>query len=487
MIMKRLFHLSVIIAAVAALSACGGGGGGDGSSTNPGSGGSSGGGSSGGGSTATVSNVKVTHMDLAASDVLVKTTAKPTTVASSIGTSITNLFSSAMAVNLPQLNVGVNNGFTNKLVNGNLVSLNPVITTTDGTTLTCDTSNAEVTINSVWLADKQNKHLLINATLPSKIDSSCNVTYDTGNFIVTGTGAVYSVDLPSDTMTDLIPAHDDGFNTSDSVLFYYSSGMVRALDIGASSATLTDLTDSALPLASGTGRIAYNGQYLVGLPSDRHDAALVFERSSKSFKIVPENENPMFPLYPGQAVMIAPNGEFVWNWGAGIYKKIDVVNGTYSNSYLSSLAMPNGMYGGVGRSGPWLLSDRCVLWNTETGDVETLGTYDTAPHDAEAPLQYAGDYVRMVGSTAYCVNHNKTLFVRYNTDTNAVSALNTDTLGYYTKGLYTMFEDHALVEVVNTVNSDHLYLELNFDSNTAIQRGLISNGDRQVVDLITLN
>ena len=92
---------------------------------------------------------------------------------------------------------------------------------------------------------------------------------------------------------------------------------------------------------------------------------------------------------------------------------------------------------------------------------------------------WGGKYVRLWNKYAYAVDRDMRLFVRYDLDTGLGTSFNLDAAGYLAKS-FKVFRNLAMVEVVNVSTSDRKYVELNFDDNKFIERGIITSGGRTV-------
>jgi hypothetical protein len=445
--------------------------------------------------------VKMTSLGISAHDVLAVTDAKTATASARTlrraerASSMPR--SSAKAAGLPSLDVGPNIGFTNKIVDGQLASLNAQLAAADGNSIPCDTSNAEVKVNAIWSVNAIHGDLLANITVPDTIDSTtCAVTYKTTDFVIAGTGSTYEIPANTGQVVDIVAAGDEGFNTSDTGLLIYSSGQVRTLDVPANGGqpTLTDLTSLDAAVLTSIGQFAYNGTYLVGTAADpAFTGVLVYQKDSTAFKMIRGGQSKYF------GIVLNSDGQFLWNLINDL-EVVDPVAGTATPAptlslppFVPDIGYPGfgpyswfPLYGARGRSGDIIMSDRCTLWNMKTGEVTYLQDLNNqAAAGTSTYIANNTDYARLAGGQAYCVNASMNLFVRYDVQGKTATIFNTDALGYFPKA-FTMYTDYAMVEVVNSANSDKLYVELNFATGQAINRGVISTGDRQVVNLLPI-
>jgi hypothetical protein len=470
--------------------------------------------------------VGITRLSLTRKDILART-AGNTTVASAFFDTITTAFyklmspimGDALADDRPKLNHGSNHGFTNKLVNGKLTSLGAQLTTKSNATLNCNTSNTEVVVEKIWTLDPVKGHMLAKMQVPDTVDKDCNVTFRTGEFVIAGDGTVFDTTVTADSITTVIPAGDEAFNTSQSAVLIYAGGQIRVLDVSDNyTATLTDLTSLDAKVKTGNGSIAYNGQYLVGTSADRaFVGVLVYEKGSTGFKMV-RNSAVSTSFTWGNFVdadgtiksnqndgvhIIDPKTGASTLWTAApkfSYGVSDPVTGTYAmykdgvffqtlapTSGTGGFAMPKWTsepgYGHAGRSGSTWMSTRCTLWNSATGETTYLQHVAGQVTSADVYGSQNPQYAKLYNGQATCVNQSMNEFTKYDVKAKTFRYFNTDALGLFPKA-FTMFDTTAMIEVVNTKNSDRMYVELNFETGEVANRGVISVGTRVVVDLV---
>lgn len=472
-------RLALAAAGISLLTACGGGGGGgSGSASTPPQ-----------GSSAAATPVVLTAIDIKPTDVLANTVSTATTVSRAAGKvqfyasrALGLLVGNAWAAGLPSVRTDDQQALTFKILDGKLQSLRPEISATnpaDEAQLKCDLSTAEAKVNRVWIGDPAKGTLISNLTVPSAVNPDCTLTYGTADYLVTGDGKVVEMNLGTDQLKEVIPAGDEAFNQSTSILLVYGSGQIRAMDVAADGkATFTDLTADGAQILATAGSLAYDGRFLVGVSSDpTFDGLLIYERGSTSFKLLRPSSSVHY-----HGVFLDSSGTFVWNWVNGTFMAVDPVAASYT-SYAIKVPAPTGLYGARGRSGSWFMSDRCVLWDMSSGTHYDLAVLPIGSADSTYPIAHGTSFARLSGGHAYCANDTRNIYVRMDLASGQATTFNTDTLGYFPKA-FTMFSDHALVEVVNTSNSDRMYVELNFDSGTAIDRGVITIGTRKVVELM---
>lgn len=512
---SKTFRFSALAFAVATLAACGGGGGSD----------------VGTPATAQVpapsstalapvvstrqaQSVRLTGLNISAKDILVETAPSVTSVAAlflrDIGSKALNvLVPNAFAALNDDVKPGVNFGFTNKIQDGKLISIGVHLKTKDGKETACLTGTAEAKVFEVWKIKANQNFLIAKLSYPTVIEADCSVlssSYQTSTFAVVN-GNTLDLSVPGEQIVRIIEAGDQAFNTSENALVVYDSGMIRELAVDANGvSTLTDLSASTLPVRTNyDGAFAYNGVHLVGLPKGRTDAALIYEKSSKTIKMIVVNANGTDGTladsrYPAQGVMIDNTGKFIWMDDGVAKRELDLSTGTYKKwapvaeaQYIGSAPMGTSSakqipftYGIRGRIGTTMLDDRGILWNWATGDAKRL----TNPENMTVVSFVGGStYSRLTGDgIALTVNEIGNIYTRYNVNTNELRYFNTDTTGYYfsRSRAAQVFKDRVmLLDAVSLVSSDVRIVEMNFDTNQVIDRGVVIVGDRKVVKLVT--
>lgn len=499
----RTARFALAAMSIAVLTACGGGGG---STPSPVT--SSSGGSTTGGSTPPVTvaappptavSVNLVGMDIKTNDVLAQTTSTSTVVGFLDGFlkrfmfDATSAFAgTAYANTLVKVNPGSNFGFTNKIQGGKLVTLNLDLRDANGNLIThCDTSTAEARIHRLWDVHPGRGHMLGKLTVPSVINANCTVTYKEAMYVITSSGATAEVQVDGDQISYVLEAGDQAFNSSDTAVLVFKSGQVRTLGVADDGkVTLKTLTEESLPIKTGFGFLAFDGNWLVAPSSQRGDAVLAFDANSKAVKLITTAMgSPIIPAsnYPGSGVMLDSAGNFVWLEYAQYMRQLNIAQSTYTEWKGAALRMP-GSYGVRGRFGEWVMSDRCLAWNATTGAYNLL----TRPGEgaaADIAVAEGANFARIEGENAFCVNATGNIFTRLNLATNTLRYFNTDTTGYFFSAgrKYEMFKDRAMLwGAVSLVNSDTKILELNFDTGMVTDHGTIKTGDRKVTELVVV-
>lgn len=353
-----------------------------------------------------------------------------------------------------------------------------------------------------WKVVVNKNHVLVKVRYPSTIESDCSVSaYTDGTFAVIDGNAI-DLSINGDTVAYVIEAGDQAFNTSSHAVVVYTSGMIRELAVGDDgTAVLTDLSASTLPLESYLGAFAFDGTRLVGLPRDRGDVVPAFGRNSSAFRLIANTDPDLPPSgYPGNGVMLDPDGHFIWmdigpyklavDFDAGTLQQWAPVKTLYASAGPDDPPFPVWTYGVRGRWGTKVLDDRGTLWDYTSGSCELLTQPDA--RDCTS-LRYATSvqgsaYSRLTSDgIALAAIGNANIFTRVDLKTGEWKSFNTDTLGYYfgPNRSFNMYKDRVMLwDAVSTGTSDVRIVELNFDTGAVVDRGVVVAGNRQVVRLI---
>jgi len=504
--MKKHFNSSLIAAAAIVLTACGGGGGGGSSTPNTPD------------PVAPVTPVgpqaiSLTGLSLGTKDVLATTAPtqkvgalmmdrlerflnKSSTIV--VGNAYAEACGALCQPAYPPANIPATQQLSAKLgQGGKLGSMAPVFATADASKVKCDFTNVGVKINSVWWLDMGNQNALVNMSVPTSVDASCNLTYTTGDYVVfgtTGQAVALNQDVIGD-ISDMIPAGDEGFNTSSNAIYLSkSTGLVRELQIdNKGGVARVDLTATTQPVCSKagnfSGQLAYDGTYLVGNAS-QFAGLMIYKKGDTAFKIIRDaNQNVGTPCTT--SIVLSDAKEFI-AYQNGTNSVVDVVNGV-SAPWAKNVQAPQSMTRFAGRSGTVIGGDRCNYWDYSKAQQSSIYA---APTTYKWDLPYAGDvlemitpmsvspkYSRVSAGFAYCVTAPMNNFIRQDLSSGNLVKVNLDTLGYIPSG-FQMFSDRAYATVTNTANSNVLYIEVNFNTGLATYLGTITTGGRDVVSLL---
>lgn len=503
--MKRNISSISLALLTIALTACGGGGGGDsGTSTGPTGNVPSG---------PTTQSVSLTGLSLRTTDILATT--QPTTKTAALflhgldkaSSRLGSMFmGTAMADNCgtlcqpayPPANMPAQQLLTARLGSaGALASIAPVFSATNASAVKCDFTNVGVKVNSIWWLDVKSQNALVNLSVPTSVDSSCNLTYTTGDYVVFGTGQAVALnqDVIGD-ISDMIPAGDQGFNSSGNAIYLSkSTGLVRELQITTAGViSRVDLTTTSQPTCSRagafSGQVAYDGNYLVGNASG-FSGLLIYKKGDTAFKMI-RDANQTLNTPCTTSVTMDDAKQFIVFQNSSAYV-VDAVNATESVWAKYAQQAPQSLIKFTGRSGSIIGGDRCNYWDYSKATETTIYA---APAVQSWNLPYAGDatdmitpmsvsprYSRVSEGYAYCVSAAMNWFIRQDLTTGNLVNVSLDPLGYIATG-YQVFSDRAYATVTNTANSNVEYVEIDFTTGKAKYLGTITAGGREVVSLM---
>lgn len=410
-----------------------------------------------------------------------------------------------------------------KLIRGDLFSLDPIIKVyerdangqvvldKDGKpveiTVTCDLSTAEISIIKVFELFADGGDFLTQVDIPDLVKEDCSIQTRRAWLYVTAGGETYDVTtglydettgLPGG-VNDVIVAGDPAFNQSATPLVVDSNGVVKYAQLQADkSLKLVQLTTLDAPIVTNvTGSFAYNGQYLLGASTSSSSSSalfFVYEKDSTAFRLFRPGSSDSIGGYGWNTngylnVGLDDQGRFLFHHASDYFRALNTSDLTFSEAFsgltntapgatpVVNTSWPIGMFGFQGRYGKWIMSDRGALWNYETRTSLCLMNFpNTSPSVDNC---WGGTYVRLWGKYAYAVDRDKNIFVRYDLDTGTGVGFNISNSGFLAKD-FKVFKDLAMVEVVQSSTSDRKYVELNFDSNQLIERGVITSGGRTV-------
>jgi hypothetical protein len=485
--MKKLPYSLVTITFIF-LTACGGGGGGSNS-----------GGGSGGGSPVTTSDIALSEVVISPADVLATTSYQSNVAYTTfehikkyLGRFESLIFTNAYAVtgcgilcspSYPPVNMGTTQQITQKIVSGNLVKLDVKFSKINSSdSVSCDFTNAGILVNSIWLTNLNTNDSIASLTIPSKVDSTCKLTYTTADYFISGsTNTAYALDTQlTPNITDVIPAGDPAFNTSTNPLII-SSGQVSEISISNGVVTQTQLTTPSVTLGTYMGAMAYNGAYLVGVSTSAENPIIVFQKGSTSFQVFRTTTSNGYG-----SVFINSDGNFVWNnvYLMKVFNPVTLATTPYTPS-----SQPSAMFGANGRYLSWIMSDRCMIWDTSNGNWVNLylyPTYATVDPWGLYGVSQTISYSRISRNYAYCVDGTARGYTRYNLTTGVGVGINLDNSNLVASS-YQIFSDVAYATTTNTSNSDVLYVKIDLATGTVSNLGIISSGTRKVVNLKKVN
>ena len=326
-------------------------------------------------------------------------------------------------------------------------------------------------------------------------------------------GSVYLLDSQiTGQISDVIPSGDPAFNTSNNPLVISKTGDISEISIAANgSVTQTQLTTASAPLTAGNnpngsvplGSVAYNGTYLVGVAAN-FSGLVVYQKGTTAFRIVRDNFGGSY-----YSIFISPNNEMVWGSASSPKKVLNLTDLTLTDYAPSgarttngNTVYPVGMFGANGRYSSYVLSDRCMLWDTKLGGWMSLFNFPNNPAGtindtlSGSDVSLVGNarysYARISKNFAYCVatssgNGVPNYFARYNIQNGTKIGVNLDNFGFLASGGYQVFEKNAFATITNTSNSDVQYVEINLETGAVTDRGVITVGTRKVTKLVPIS
>jgi uncharacterized protein YjbI with pentapeptide repeats len=423
------------------------------------------------------------------------------------------LFPSAYAVltqsTYPPVKYDPNFLVSKKLINGSLFALNPVVKyyETDSTgaqiekTIQCDFTKTEIQITASYELNTTTEDLLITALVPDTVDKLCNISNRTAILYVTGSSMVFDITSAIGTISDVIPAHDPGFNNSNTPLVV-TGNIVKYIELQSDGTLKTvQLTTADAPITTGyPGDFAYDGTNLMGAStynSSGNALWFLYKKNSNSIKMFrPSGSEWNTNGYLSS--ILDDQGRILFHYASSPFYVLNTDDLSFSPLIAQPVGnippdsvnfpgyFPSGMYGAKGRYDKWILSDRGVLWNYESNVALCVTSYPNTTIDLTTVVGSSPKYSRLSGQYAFTVDRNMSNFVRYDIKNATGVAINLDTNGFLGKS-FIVYKNLAMVEVVNASNSDRKYIELNFDTGLITDRGVISSGSRTVDTFIPLS
>ena len=312
----------------------------------------------------------------------------------------------------------------------------------------------------------------------------------------------------------LIAAKDLSFNDSEEAIIDFGDGVLRGLRFENNTVVIEELTATGVEInTQGRGSFIYDGTNLV--VSQRNSGGtltlLSFKRGSTEFEFFRpypndyESSSVILVLgAEGEKILIEGGRVRYLNWdekevlGLGVEMPIDVndINDRCytGNDPAASVNVPlyddwpaeclyqsqdNWLYGGrfLGRYGDWLIDQRNGAFNYKT--LEVSGHIQCLPRLTK---QCAGwpDFFDWLDNRLYVVSNERSRFIRFEIGTRDYSLINLDDFGYLADSDYYITPDDAFVNIANSANSNKEFVQINYDSGTVTNLGVISEGSRDV-------
>jgi hypothetical protein len=388
----------------------------------------------------------------------------------------------------------------------------------------CDLSAAEIRVNKVFLLNEKTKDFLSLVTVPDSVNEDCVLEFREALLVVKNTGETFEITGVDGGLSDVMPAQTPGHNSSDEALLVIGD-QIYSLEISSDNTiVLTQLTSPDAQIAIYSGRVrsagafAYDGQYLLGASSGAVASTatfFIYEKGTTAFRILrPQEYDTNYYL----SVLLDDKGSFLFHYASNQFHVLNMEDLTYVShlDYLGIVPIgtspTNGdpapvyeslcdgnlvnslddcnlsyeglaIFGAVGRFDKWIVGDRATAWNYES--FENTGSILCMP---DLMINGACDpsYMSMVGSELYAVDKNKAKYARYDLETRIGTFVNLDDSGYLATD-FEVFKDLAMVVVTDSSNSDKVYVEVNLLTGTVINRGVISEGSRKVLEFLPLS
>jgi hypothetical protein len=388
----------------------------------------------------------------------------------------------------------------------------------------CDLSAAEIRVNKVFLLNEKTKDFLSLVTVPDSVNEDCVLEFRDALLVVKNTGETFEITGVDGGLSDVMPAQTPGHNSSDEALLVIGD-QIYSLEISSDNTiVLTQLTSPDAQIAIYSGRVrsagafAYDGQYLLGASSGAVASTatfFIYEKGTTAFRILrPQEYDTNYYL----SVLLDDKGSFLFHYASNQFHVLNMEDLTYVShlDYLGIVPIgtspTNGdpapvyeslcdgnlvnslddcnlsyeglaIFGAVGRFDKWIVGDRATAWNYES--FENTGSILCMP---DLMINGACDpsYMSMVGSELYAVDKNKAKYARYDLETRIGTFVNLDDSGYLATD-FEVFKDLAMVVVTDSSNSDKVYVEVNLLTGTVINRGVISEGSRKVLEFLPLS
>tara|TARA_B110000879_G_C11145102_1_gene502045 strand:- start:225 stop:1868 length:1644 start_codon:yes stop_codon:yes gene_type:complete len=388
----------------------------------------------------------------------------------------------------------------------------------------CDLSAAEIRVNKVFLLNEKTKDFLSLVTVPDSVNEDCVLEFREALLVVKNTGETFEITGVDGGLSDVMPAQTPGHNSSDEALLVIGD-QIYSLEISSDNTiVLTQLTSPDAQIAIYSGRVraagafAYDGQYLLGISSSAVASTatfFIYEKGTTAFRILrPQEYDTNYYL----SVLLDDKGSFLFHYASNQFHVLNMEDLTYVShlDYLGIVPIgtspTNGdpapvyeslcdgnlvnslddcnlsyeglaIFGAVGRFDKWIVGDRATAWNYES--FENTGSILCMP---DLMINGACDpsYMSMVGSELYAVDKNKAKYARYDLETRIGTFVNLDDSGYLATD-FEVFKDLAMVVVTDSSNSDKVYVEVNLLTGTVINRGVISEGSRKVLEFLPLS
>lgn len=350
----------------------------------------------------------------------------------------------------------------------------------------CAFGNPEIAIEKITSIDHNGKMNIVQGYYPDTYYEDCTVGYSFGTFIIAENGDAFEMEDHSLAFRNFIKANDPLYNISSMPLFENNNEkIVTAIVHNEASRTLDfeQLTPPTLEVY--TDRfLAFDGSYLVTLPTSSGDDAYLFERGKEGFISMDRGDtvlNGMFFNNDGQFMTGAPpkdstNEDF---GGFSIFDPIDQSVTAYPDD-------PGHGFGGfftisfLTRNGPKIVNYAYQIWDMDTNQVSCVFPDENAEQSGcqiygATKRKFYKDYI-----VAFHDTGDK--FYRYDLKNGElVGDFDLSNSGYVmNRDNVTLYQDVAYAEIVNSSNANKEFIEINLITGTVSNHGVIQDGQKQV-------
>lgn len=376
----------------------------------------------------------------------------------------------------------------------------------------CDLSGVEINVVEVRRLNLLDESLIAEVLLPTVLDADCKAVFSSRTIVINDQKSVFDVtdEFQLGSVVTLIAAKDLSFNDSEEAIIDFGDGVLRGLRFENNTVVIEELTATGVEInTQGRGAFIYDGTNLIVSQRNSGETLTLvsFERGSTEFEFFRPYPNEYESGYKlvlgaeGEKILIEEGRVRYLNWeeksvlGLGLNMPFEpntlnsahpcfgAIYATDSNeSYPVEclyLGQDNWLYGGrfFGRYGDWLIDERNGAYNYKTGEVS--GNIHCLPTVTASCWMWA-DFFDQLDNRLYVVSNDRSRFIRFEIGTRDYSLINLDDFGYLADSDYYITPDDAFVNIANSANSNKEFIQINYDSGTVTNLGVISEGSRDV-------
>ena len=129
-----------------------------------------------------------------------------------------------------------------------------------------------------------------------------------------------------------------------------------------------------------------------------------------------------------------------------------------------------------------------VAWNSET--FQSTGVLSCYPHTKPGGTTRTSSscgtrkFSSAFRNLIFTISNNGRLYTRYNLDDQTEVHVDITDLGIVAGDEFNVFQDLVMIDVTESSDGDRIWLEVNFEDNTAYDRGVIEDGGLRVIEFI---